>query len=58
MLDLTGEAMTADAVLPVLADAGVRVVPFGPKRLRAVTHVDVSHDDVRWAADTIAQVLA
>jgi threonine aldolase len=58
MLDLTGEGMTADAVLPVLTKAGVRVVPFGPKRLRAVTHVDVSHDDVQWAADTIAQVLA
>ncbi len=58
MLDLVGVGITADAVLPRLADAGVLLVPFGPTRLRAVTHLDVSADDVTWAAETISQVLA
>jgi threonine aldolase len=58
MLDLTDEALTAEMVLPLLAEAGVRVVAFGPRRLRAVTHLDVSRADVERAADIIAQVLA
>ena len=57
MLDLLDPTLTADAVLPRLAAAGVLVVPFGPRRLRAVTHLDVSRADVEWAAETIARVL-
>ncbi|HKI96005.1 MAG TPA: beta-eliminating lyase-related protein, partial [Gemmatimonadales bacterium] len=55
MIDLLGE--TADVVIPRLADAGVLVVSFGPKRLRAVTHLDVTLDDVRRAARIMGKVL-
>lgn len=58
MLDLLRSADTADAVLRRLAERGVLVVPFGPRRLRAVTHLDVSREDVEWAARTIAETLA
>lgn len=58
MLDLTDGSLTADAALARLGHAGVLVVPFGPRRLRAVTHLDVSRDDVMRAADVIATVLA
>jgi threonine aldolase len=58
MLDLMGPGLTADGVLPRLAEAGVLLVPFGPTRLRAVTHLDVSREDVVWAAETVARVLA
>jgi threonine aldolase len=58
MLDLLRPADTADAVIPKLAAAGVLVVPFGPRRLRAVTHLDVGRREVERAADTIARVLA
>lgn len=58
MLDLTDDTLTAAAALPRLAEAGVLVVPFGPRRLRAVTHLDVSRDDVTRAADLIAAALA
>lgn len=58
MLDLTGPGATADGAVERLAAAGVMVVPFGPTRLRAVTHLDVSPDDVAWAADVIAETLA
>lgn len=58
MLDLLRGADTADTVIAKLDAAGVRVVPFGPKRLRAVTHLDVSAADVDAAARIIAEVLA
>ncbi len=57
MLDLVGPDITADLVLPLLTQAGVLVVPFSPKRLRAVTHLDVTTEDVRTAAEIIAGVL-
>jgi threonine aldolase len=57
MLDLLREQDTADAVIARLAQQGVLVVPFGPKRLRAVTHLDVSAADIDRAAAVIAEVL-
>jgi threonine aldolase len=57
MIDLVRESDTAEAVLPSLERSGVRLVPFGPRRLRAVTHLDVSRRDVERAADIIARVL-
>ncbi len=58
MLDLVRERDTADAVIPKLAERGVLVVGFGPKRLRAVTHLDVSADDIDRAVGIIAAVLS
>ena len=58
MLDLVRERDTSDSVLPRLAQAGVRLVPFGPRRLRAVTHLDVSRSDVERAARIIVETLA
>lgn len=57
MLDLVGPGLTADAVLPLLTQAGVLVVPFSPTRLRAVTHLDVTAEEVQAAAGIIARVL-
>jgi threonine aldolase len=57
MLDLVRERDTADGVIPKLAERGVLVVRFGPKRLRAVTHLDVSEQDIERAIGIIAQVL-
>jgi threonine aldolase len=57
MIDLVRLGDTADTVLPKLALAGVLLVPFGPARLRAVTHLDVSRSDVARAADVITSVL-
>ncbi|HYL21916.1 MAG TPA: GntG family PLP-dependent aldolase [Gemmatimonadales bacterium] len=58
MIDLVREADTADVVIPRLARAGVLVVPFGPRRLRAVTHLDVARADVERAADLLVAALA
>jgi len=56
MLDLLRDR--AEDVVPRLAAAGVLVVPFGPTRLRAVTHLDVTADDAARAGDVLARVLA
>lgn len=55
MLDL--RTTTAPEAARRLAGAGVLVSVFGPRRLRAVTHLGVSGDAVRYAAETIARVL-
>lgn len=58
MLDLVRERDMAEAVMKQLGEAGVLVVPFGPKRLRAITHLDVSMQDVERAAQVIAKTLS
>jgi hypothetical protein len=35
----------------------VKVSAFGPRRLRAVTHLDVTADDARRAGDDLAAIL-
>lgn len=57
MLDLVREQDSSDTVIPRLARAGVLVVPFGPRRLRAVTHLDVGRRDVERAAQLIVETL-
>ena len=58
MMDLAREGDSSETAVAKLARAGVLVVPFGPRRLRAVTHLDVTRGDVERAAETIAEVLA
>lgn len=55
MLNL--KTLEADAAARRLADAGVKVSVYGPRRLRFVTHLCVSEEDVREAATTIDHVL-
>jgi threonine aldolase len=55
MIDLLRHS--ADEAVRVLAAAGVLVVPYGPTRLRAVTHLDVSAADARRAGEVIARTL-
>jgi threonine aldolase len=56
MMDLLRH--TVDDALRRLAVAGVLVVPYGPKRLRAVTHLDVPPELAARAGDAIARALA
>jgi threonine aldolase len=57
MLDLVRDIDSSETVIPRLAQAGVLVVPFGPRRLRAVTHLDVGRSDVERAARIIMETL-
>jgi threonine aldolase len=58
MLDLRPPAPAAADAARRLAGAGVQLVAFGPARLRAVTHLDVTRADIERAAAVIARVLA
>ena len=57
IVDLLREGDTSDTVIAKLASRGVLVTSFGPRRLRAVTHLDVSESDIRRAIGIIADVL-
>jgi threonine aldolase len=48
----------ADAVVRRAGELGVLVNASAPRRLRAVTHLDVSRADIDAAADVLGQVVA
>lgn len=48
----------AAGVVARLKEEGVLMVEYNPKRVRAITHLDVSRQDVERAADALAKVLA
>ena len=56
MMDLSDSS--ARHLEGLLAQAGVRVSVYGPRRLRLVTHLGVSHSEVSQAAETIVGVAA
>ncbi|MBV9109278.1 MAG: low specificity L-threonine aldolase, partial [Gemmatimonadetes bacterium] len=58
MLDLDDERLEPAAVLRGLADRGVWMTQFGPRRLRAVTHMDVDDAGIGRAAAAFAEVVA
>jgi len=58
MLDLQRESDSAEAVVARLAADGVLVAAWGPKRLRAVVHLDVGAADMDRAAAIIATTLS
>ena len=57
MVDLLRSGDTPESVSQRLAQAGVRMSPWGPRRLRAVTHLDVSRSDVERAARIVMETL-
>ena len=57
MLDIEIPGLGADAVLPLLSEEGVLMVPFGPKRIRAVTHMDVDDEGIDRALAALARAM-
>jgi len=57
MLDLVRETDAAERAVTALAGAGVLCAAYGPRRLRFITHLDVSRADVERAAATVIRVL-
>ncbi|MCZ7662406.1 MAG: aminotransferase class I/II-fold pyridoxal phosphate-dependent enzyme [Thermoleophilia bacterium] len=58
IVELAGMALTAAGVVPPLAQAGVLAIAADHTRVRFVTHMDVSAEQVAWAAGTAVRVLA
>jgi threonine aldolase len=56
MLDLLRHE--ADDAVRLLTDAGVLVIRIGPRRVRAITHLDVSVADAVRAGEIVARTLA
>jgi threonine aldolase len=53
MLDLEDAALQPSALLAALSARGVLMTQFGPRRLRAVLHMDVDDDGIRRAAEAL-----
>ncbi|MBX3227009.1 MAG: aminotransferase class I/II-fold pyridoxal phosphate-dependent enzyme [Labilithrix sp.] len=50
--------LTGDAVAKAAADLGLAINASGPRRLRAVMHLDVTPEDAERAADLLAEAIA
>jgi threonine aldolase len=55
MIDLD-EGLDPEALLAALAERGVWMTRFGPRRIRAVTHVDVNDAGIERAVQVLAEV--
>lgn len=55
--DVTQKDMTAKILAERLYSRGIRLLPTGPKRLRAVTHYHVTSSDIDHALDMFLEVL-
>jgi threonine aldolase len=58
MIDLTDERASAEAVCAQAKAEGILLGSAGPRRIRAVTHLDVDRDAVMRAAGVIAKIVA
>ncbi|MCA9729154.1 MAG: low specificity L-threonine aldolase [Candidatus Eisenbacteria bacterium] len=54
---LTPDGPTAAEVVDAARDQGVLVFAFGPRTVRAVTHLDVSREDCEAAADRLTRAI-
>jgi threonine aldolase len=57
MVDILVEGVSPDDVLHYLAQEGVRMVQFGPRRLRAVTHLGVGDEGIARAVTSLARAM-
>lgn len=57
VIDVTGTGRDPVELVAEADGCGVRLVPFGAGRVRAVTHLDVSREDVVRAADVLSEML-
>jgi threonine aldolase len=57
MLDLVDERLEAAALIAALQRRGVWMVQFAPRRLRAVTHLDVDDAGVERAIEALRQAV-
>lgn len=56
-IDLVDPGITVGAFLEAISQQGVLMVPFGPTRVRAVTHLEVDDDGVSRAIQAVAKAM-
>jgi len=54
---LTADAPDAPTVVSRAKERGVLIFAFGPRTVRAVTHLDVSRDQCAQAADVLLEII-
>lgn len=57
MFDVDPAKIAADDLVRQLGEHGVHMFTFGPRRIRAVTHLDVSDDGIEYAVDIFKKLL-
>ncbi|MGM0669548.1 MAG: threonine aldolase family protein [Gemmatimonadota bacterium] len=57
MLDIRLSGVTPRGLLSHMAEEGVLMVPFGPTRIRAVTHMEVDDEGIRRALGALGRAL-
>jgi threonine aldolase len=57
-LDLEPPASDAKSVVEAMAERGVRVSAYGPRRVRAITHLDVDDAGIARALEAFREVLS
>lgn len=57
MLDIRLPGVSPEMILEAMAKEGVLMVPFGPTRIRAVTHMEVSEEGIRRALEVLGRAL-
>ncbi len=58
MIDLIDEKLSTDSVLQGLHARGVWMTPFGPRRIRAVTHLDIDSSGVASAVAALEETVS
>jgi threonine aldolase len=51
-------AMPAAPIAAAAAEHGVQVSALGPFMIRAVTHLDVTAEDCKWAGELVGKLLS
>jgi threonine aldolase len=56
-IDITRSGLTESELAGRLETEGVRLIPVGPKRLRAVTHYHITREDVNETLKIVSKVM-
>lgn len=56
--DVVADDLSAASVVTMLAEKGVRVGTIGARRIRAVTHLDVSREDILRASEVFRELFS
>lgn len=57
IFEVDPQKITADALVKKLGEQGVLMFTFGPTRIRAVTHLEISDDDIEYAIGVFRKLL-
>ena len=57
IMEVKGAKYTAPQIVEALKEQGILILAIGPDKLRAVTHLDVSTEDIQRAVDAFKKII-